>query len=285
MSGPYVFDPTVPDGAVHLIEDGDDQFRADKGVLLSAFQQGPLEDFPTSARGSLGWPRILSVTLKSGLPAASPPYGRLAYAADQDHLYVETAAGWKNAYPAGAKTLPCITGLTGDGFLASPNLCGTQVFDWYDRITYRGVFAGPDFPCSVSAFYRALFRFPIDPGPRHEIASVTFNVYLAEIQGAIANCLVLGIADFGTLDFGDLFPTILVNYGALATPASAIGWKTVDVTSLYLAQKAAAASHIAFQLAVEFEGIPSTVSRWYGFVAADNPGGVATPRLVTVFNA
>jgi hypothetical protein len=285
--GPYPWDPAAPAAGDDIVQ-GDDAIRAAKSTFLTVAQENWLATFPTDGHCTAGWPRVLPVVLKAGLPAASPPYGRLAYAYDTDHLYVETASGWRNAYPAGVRTQVCVTGLTGDGFLANPSLCGDVVHDWFQRPTYRGLFAGRDFPCGAEAAYRAFLRFPILPGPRFELTKVELWLFYAEKGVPIFGLDLYEIPDFGTLDFGD-FGAISAPrhaFGNIATPFTPTGqWLVTNVTTRYLQAKTDGLTHLAFCLAQNESILSGGISRWYAIVAADNPGGIGVPRLVYTFNA
>lgn len=290
MPGPYVWDTAAPVGAIDNINVGDAAIRQVKQALKDLATDW-FQSFPSNSKCKPGWPRVMIVTQRSELTALPlvSPYGRLAYAIDTNHLYRETVSGWVNAHPVIAE-FPCGTGLTGDGFLANPNLCGDQVHDFYGvggppRPSYKGVFVGRDFPCGNNATYRAFFRFPLAGLPTENIQQVLFAAYLMEKDNPQGSADLRHINDFGTLDFGDYNIATVTNLGTFVSSSTAIGWVTKDVTSAYNA--ALAGGVLALQLRSTAEGSdPGGHSHFYGFVSADddiNP--FFTPRLLVGFAA
>lgn len=286
MGGPYVFDPAVPDGAIVNITELDDHVRDYMAVIDQSNREGWMSGWPANNLCTPGWPRLLLVTERTGLPAAQAPYGRIAHATAEDHLYVETADGWKNAYPAGTRKIYPAAGLTGDGFLATPSLCGTSLFDWFDH-GYKGIFVGPDFPCDTDTVYRAFLRFRITPGPLNEIASVKLRLYLAERAAPPAAIFLQEINDFGTLDFGDFsIASRFIVFPPVALPDTPFGWVEIDVTARYFQAKTDALSYMAFRIQydalVEFAG--GGQAFWYGFVSVDDADVTKRPHLAITFN-
>jgi hypothetical protein len=287
--GPYAWDPTLPAGTVDNINVGDAAIRSVKSSLQTLATDW-FHDWPTSARCKAGWPRVFVAVTKSVLPERVAPYGRLAYVQNVNRLYRETATGWVNAHPVSNEYLVA-TGLTGDGFVASPTLCGTQVFDDYavsgpPRPTFRGIFVGRDFPCGADATYRGFFRWPLAGLPTTNITSVSLQLYLMEKVSPAGDLEVRRINDFGTLDAGDYGIATITNLGAFCTPSTPIGWVTKNVKTAYLA--ALGSGVFALQLRSLAEGTsPGGQGRFYGFVSADdtvtNP--YFRPRLVVGFGS
>lgn len=286
MPGPYTFDETVPKGDVHNIKDGATRIRETKSqtklILVDWFNS-----WPANAHCLAGWPRVIVAATKSALPAVISPYGRLGYVTGTKHLYRETATGWVNAHPLTQERLVG-TGLTGDGYLANPNMCGTQVFDFTSvsgspRPTYRGVFVGQDFACSIDVAYRAFFRWSLVGAPSQEIAKVEFWAYLAEAITTSGNIGLRQISDFGTLDFGDYGIATLVDLGLfLGGEGAQPGWVTKDVTAQYLA---AVGGNFALQLRGSNEAGVGRSAFW-GFVAADDiVQPHLRPKLVITFTS
>jgi hypothetical protein len=299
MAGPYTWNVAVPDGATETIRQLDDRIRDVKATLQTAFTDGWMSGWPEHAHCTLGWPRILVSATVAALPAVASPYQRLAYVTQTKHLYLEMATGWRNVYPSGTRTILPPTGLTGDGFIATPNPAGWgcppwssegQTLNFYQvseagRPTYKALVIGPDYPCGQDSIYRAFLRFPISTAPQYEIGSVVLRVHLMEKNVTGGSVGVSRVQDFGTLDAGDwAIPTILPELGTILTPASLVfAPADLDVTAAYLAAKAAAATHFAVRLYHTNEGEGTGTSRWYGITASDDDHGNPLPGLRITF--
>ena len=172
------------------------------------------------------------------------------------------------------------TGLYGDGFLASPNLCGQQVWDYYTQTYGKMIHVGTDKPCSANAAYRAYIRIAL-ASITGTVVSASFKFYLAGKISPTANVSLYEIIDFGQLDFGDWAYSTRASLGTVITTNTANGWISVDVTSRVQAAKTAGLSHIAFVLVYQDEGGFGGTSRWYAIAAADNGGGLEPHLDVT----
>lgn len=288
MAGPYTWETEQPVGAVDNITGGAAALRQVKQTLQDVATDW-FHAFPGTAQCRPGWPRVWLVATRAEL-ATRPlvaPYGRLAYAQDTNHLYRETVDGWVNAHPVIAE-IPAATGLTGDGFLANPSLCGDQVLNYYGvsgggRPVYKGLFVGRDFPCGANATYRTFVRFPLAGKPTAHIQSVRFAAFLMEKDSPQGSVELRRITDFETLTFADFNLATITNLGTFCTTSQAVGWVTRDVTEAYLA--ALGSGVLALQLRSLAEGTdPGGHSRFYGFVSADDDSNPSlTPRLLVGF--
>lgn len=78
---PYTWDTSTPtDGESR--RQGDDRIREIKVELRKALNDGPLDNFPTDALCTRGWPRIGRVVNLADLPSPASPGGRLYYVSD-----------------------------------------------------------------------------------------------------------------------------------------------------------------------------------------------------------
>ncbi len=167
--------------------------------------------------------------------------------------------------------ITAITGLYGDGFLASPSLCGRQVWDSYGQIYGPMIHVGVDRPCSANAVYRAYMRFPL-AGIVNEVVAATLNLHLAGKTGPLANVSLIDITDYGQLSFGAWSYSARVDLGTVITTSTALGWISVDVAARVQAAIAEGKSHIAFVLVYQDEKSINE-NRWYAISSAESGSG------------
>lgn len=177
-------------------------------------------------------------------------------------------------------TLLPAAGLTGDGFIAAPALCGKSVHDSYSQPSYKAIHVGRDVPCGSDATYRAFVRFALDqlPGPAKK---ATLRLYYQSKADPTSGATLYAIPDFGTLNNQDWNLTPSANLGAVLQPSTPPGWISRDVTSIVkTAQYGGAAA--AFELRYDDEAQdPAGLSRWYGIAASeDGPHG---PQLLVEY--
>ncbi|MCF8066868.1 MAG: DNRLRE domain-containing protein [Desulfarculaceae bacterium] len=163
------------------------------------------------------------------------------------------------------------TGLYGDGFLASPNLCGKQVWDYYGQSYGQMIHVGTDRPCSANAVYRAFFRIDLS-SITGDVVAATVNFHLAGKTSPSAGVLLYEIADFGQLDYGDWSYSQRADLGTVITTGTATGWISVDVTARVQAAITASLTHIAFMFIYQAEGSISQ-NHWYAISAAESGNG------------
>lgn len=100
MAGPYQWDTSTPPGGESR-RLGDNQIRAMKLALDTAFKDGPMSNWPTDAHCTPGWPRVFRYDTLAALQAnaVAAPYNRLGVVtADPDPnltgMYLEKSTGW-----------------------------------------------------------------------------------------------------------------------------------------------------------------------------------------------
>ena len=100
MAGPYQWDVNDPPGSQSRRQ-GDDHIRSIKAEWLRAANDGPMANFPTDAKCTLGWGRIYVFGTLAELQAIplDPPHGRLGVVTTDafplnNGLYLEKATGW-----------------------------------------------------------------------------------------------------------------------------------------------------------------------------------------------
>jgi hypothetical protein len=164
--------------------------------------------------------------------------------------------------------------LAGDGFIASPDLCGEDVWDSYDQSSYFALHVGRDNPCNEKATYRAFLRFSLDGLPSGQPVSAKLRFHYEQYGDATGDAELFEIQDFVQLEAADWDSNVLTPLGVVLEPSTPLGWIEIDVTSLV-----AGKSGIAFMLRYTNENEDfGDVSRWYGIVAEDT-GDAYVPRL------
>jgi hypothetical protein len=173
--------------------------------------------------------------------------------------------------------------LSGDGFLAKPDLCGQVVWDSYQQPSYKAIHAGRDVPCGSIATYRAFMRFDLSPASGKTIKSAHLRFYYVEkIDNPTVAVNLFRVSDFGQLDSNDWNATEVEAYGAVLGSSTAPGWIDVDVTAGANAA-AGAGGFLAFKLQAADEGFdPGGKSHWYGFAATES-GQSTSPRVVITY--
>jgi hypothetical protein len=287
VPGPYALDPTLPLGDVESIKLGYSRLQEVRTQIQNVLTDW-IDAWPSNAACKAGWPRAIVAANRASFPDPVSPYGRLAYAQDRRHLYRETATGWVNAHPVFREIFP-VTGLDGDGFLANPNLCGTQVFDYVPLgalVQKRALAVGRDFRCDINVTYRTFIKWQLAGAPILDIDKVLLTLDLfskdPDRPPAGSDCLVYRIGDFGTLTFADYNIATIASLGTICTPATTNGPVSLDITSIYT--EIVGAGFLAVELRVVNEMQNPSGIRPYAFVSTDEPTLTALrPRLVSSF--
>lgn len=171
--------------------------------------------------------------------------------------------------------------LDGDGFLASPPLCGDAVWDYYQQSSYKALHVGRDEPCGSVSTYRAFLQFSLAPFAGTTISAALLRFELRTKSNPRAGVVLHAIESFGNLTLASWNQAVLQDYGPVLDEASAMGWIEVDVTDRVT--QALGSGVIAFRLsyATESEN-PEGKSRWYGITAVDD-GDARAPQLVITY--
>jgi hypothetical protein len=172
--------------------------------------------------------------------------------------------------------------LMGDGFLASPDLCGDPVIDSYGQPSYKAIHAGRDQPCGNVATYRAFMRFELTALEGLATKTAKLRFYYASKASPTAAVHAVYVADFGQLDANDWNVAERQNLGDVLDPSTIPGWVELDVTSPLADALSKGDAALAFELRYDDEAQdPAGKSRWYGVVAVENGGGLEPSLVVT----
>ena len=172
-------------------------------------------------------------------------------------------------------------GLTGDGFLANPTLCGTQVWNYYTQAYGDMLHVGADVPCGSNAYYRSYFSFNLFGLSGKTIGYAKFRFYYAGKTSPAYNVALQEITPFGTLAYSDWgsTSTYITSFGTVLTTGTATGqWIEVDVTTALQAAIDRSASRFDLRMHYGGEGVAPGTSRWYAITATDDGGN--KPQLV-----
>ena len=192
------------------------------------------------------------------------------------------AAGSGGGPPTTVTVYP-LAGLDGDGFLASPDLCGQEVWDYYTQATYKALHVGRDNPCSADTTYRAFLRFSLLPFVGTAPVEAVLRFSYAGKTDPTAGVGLFEVADFQSLAVGDWGAQHRHDFGQVLGPSTAPDWIEVDVVDRVAAALAQGMSAIAFKLQYADEAEdPNGKSRWYG-IRASNDGIDNAPRLVVTY--
>lgn len=191
------------------------------------------------------------------------------------------ATGGSGGTTGGTLTIKPGLSTSGDGFLASPDLCNQTVFDSYKQPSYKAIHVGRDVPCGAIATYRAYVRFDLSPLAGKSAKSAKLRFYYAENTDATAGVALRYIDDFGQLDFGDWPIAERMTFGSVFDASTAPGWVERDVTAAVQDVQSKSETVVAFQLRyLDETQDPGGTSRWYGIVATEDPSDQGPQLLV-----
>ena len=173
--------------------------------------------------------------------------------------------------------------LSGDGFLASPDLCGQAVWSYQSEASHKLLWVGRDVPCAVGATYRAFVRFALAPIANASIIEAKLGISCAGKTDPTADVLLFEVADFGQLAASDWSAQERHSFGPVFAPSTPAGWVEVDVTAQVKAALSESLAAIAFKLQYSTESEDTHGNARYYSVHASEDGTSNAPRLVVVY--